>query len=246
MIFKPKVPDAVNLRVFIYLFLYAFISQASYSQIPQTIKLDEIPQRKVRNYMVSSEIDKMNDFSAIHSSWRSDMDETGFSINEKTFYLNAGLSAVWNCYRHVNFVRAWNGKSVSFGLLIVKSSNSVIYAKNTVLPEANAGQVYFLDLRLLKGLFNIPVAFEITNIDEEMKIMEFSYIDGNKSEGKQTISFFDNGDGTTRIVHKSYFRSKSSFRDKILYPFFHKKFIREFHENMKEYLDKETIITVHL
>jgi hypothetical protein len=246
MIFKPGLYHIVNLRVFVYLFISGFISQGLFSQTPQTIKLEEIPQRKVRNYMVSSEIDHMNDFSAIHSSWRTDIDESGFCINEKTFYLNTRLFAVWNCYRHVNFVRAWNGKSVSFGLLIVKSSNSVIYAKNTVLPEADTGQVYFLDLRLLKGLLNIPVAFEITKIDEGLKIIEFSYIDGNKSEGKQTIRFFDNGDGRTRIVHKSYFRSNSSFRDKILYPLFHKKFIREFHENMKEYLENEPITTAGL
>lgn len=246
MIFKPGVSDIVNLRVFIFLFFCSLISQPSYSQVAQTIKLEEIPQRKVRNYMVSSEIDQMNDFSAIHASWKSDMDESEFSINEKTFYLNTGLSVVWNCYRHVNFVRAWNGKSVSFGLLIVKYSNSVIYTKNTFLPEADTGQVYFLDLKLIKGLFNIPVAFEITNIDEDLKIMEFSYIDGNKSQGKQTIRFFENGDGKTRIVHKSFFRSNSSFRDKILYPYFHKKFIREFHENMKEYLESESVITVHL
>jgi len=245
MILKLRLPDIVSLRVLICLMVSGFISQAS-SQVPQTIKLEEIPQRKVRNYMVSSEIDQMDDFSSIHSSWKSNIDEAEFNINEKTFYLNTRLSAVWDCYRHVNFVRAWNGKSVKFGLLIVKSSNSVVYANSLVLPEADTGQVYFLDLRLMKGLFNIPVAFEITRIDERLKILEFSYIDGNKSEGKQTISFFDNGNGTTRIVHKSYFRSNSSFRDNVLYPFFHKKFIREFHENMKEYLDSETIITVHL
>jgi hypothetical protein len=246
MIFKLRHPALLNPRVLIYLFLSGFISQSSLSQIPQTIKLEEIPQRKVRNYMVSSQIDQMNDFSAIHSSWKSNNSESDFNINEKTFYLNARLPAVWDCYRHVNFVRAWNGKSVRFGLLIVKSTNTVIYPKNSVLPEADTGQVYFLELKLMKGLFNIPVAFEITHIDEALQIIEFSYIDGNKSEGKQTIRFFDNGDGTTRIVHRSYFRSNSSFRDNILYPFFHKKFIREFHENMKEYLENESVITVHL
>lgn len=246
MIFKPRLPDKVNLRVFILLFVLGCISQHSYSQVPGTIKLDEIPQRKVRNYMVSSEIDQMSDFSSIHPSWKGDIIESDYHINEKTFYLNTRLSAVWNCYRHVNFIRAWNGKSVRFGLLIIKSSNSVVYANSPVLPEVDTGQVYFLDLRLMKGLFNIPVAFEITIIDEELKTLEFSYIDGNKSEGKQTLRFIDNGDGTTNIIHKSFFKSGSSFRDNMLYPFFHKKFIREFHENMKEYLEKLTVITVHL
>jgi hypothetical protein len=241
---KISFSDIVFLRVIMFLLVSAFITPSSFSQAPQTIKLEEIPQRKVRNYMVSSEIDHMNDFSSIHPSWKGGIDESKFNINEKTFYLKEKLSNVWNCYRHLNFVRAWNGKSVRFGLLIVKSSNSVIYTNDPILPEVDTGQVYFLGLRLIKGLFNIPVAFEITNIDEEMKILEFSYIDGNKTEGKQTLMFIDNGDGTTNIVHKSYFRSNSSFRDNILYPFFHKKFIREFHENMKEYLENSSVLTI--
>ena len=244
MNFKFSFSDIVNLRVIILLFVCGFITPPSLSQAPQTINLEEIPQRKVRSYMVSSEIYQMNDFSSIHPSCNGSFDESKFSVNEKTFYLKTRLSSVWNCYRHVNFARAWNGKSVRFGLLIVKSSNSVIYANDPILPEVDTGQVYFLDLRLIKGLFNIPVAFEITNIDEDLKILEFSYIDGNKSEGKQILMFIDNGDGTTNILHKSYFRSNSSLRDKLLYPFFHKKFIREFHEYMKEYLEKASILIV--
>jgi hypothetical protein len=85
----------------------------------------------------------------------------------------------------------------------------------------------------MKGLINIPVAFEIIDIDRKKQILEFSYIDNNKSLGKQTIQFFDNGDGRTMIVHRSYFRSKSWLRNELLYPGFHKKFIKEFHKNMK-------------
>jgi hypothetical protein len=246
MTFNLRLSDIVKVRVIILLFISGFPSQFSFSQVAQTIRLEEIPQRKVRNYMVSSEINQMDDFSLIHPSWKSDIDESEFSVNEKIFYLNKQISSVWNCYRHVNFIKAWNGKSVRFGLLIVKSSNTVLYPGDKLFPEVDTGQVYFLNLRLMKGLLNVPVAFEITNIDEDLQILEFSYIEGNKSEGKQTIRFFNNGDGRTRIVHRSYFRSNSSFRDNILYPHFHKKFIREFHEYMKKYLDDEDIITVHL
>jgi len=69
-------------------------------------------------------------------------------------------------------------------------------------------------------------------------VVEFSYIDDNKAKGKQVIEFFDNGSGSTRIVHRSYFKSESSFRDRILYPPFHKKFIREFHRNMGQIIKK--------
>jgi hypothetical protein len=97
----------------------------------------------------------------------------------------------------------------------------------------------------MKGLFNIPVAFEIITIDQKKQIMEISYIDNNKSLGKQTIQFFDNGDGSTKIVHLSYFKSESAFRDSFLYPHFHNKFIREFHGNMKQLIRKNVLVTGH-
>jgi hypothetical protein len=86
----------------------------------------------------------------------------------------------------------------------------------------------------MRGLFNLPMAFEIINIDPVERLIEFSYIDGNKARGKQTIQFTDNDDGRIRITHKSFFKSNSPFRDNLLYPYFHRKFIREFHRNMKQ------------
>jgi hypothetical protein len=135
----------------------------------------------------------------------------------------------------------WNGHSVRFGLLISKCSNSVIYKNNPLFPDIDTGQVYFLDMRLLKGLLNVPAAFEITNIDQKQQMVEFSYIDNNTSLGKQTIQFFDNGKDCTRIVHRSYFKSESALRDDF-YPCFHNKFIKEFHRNMKHIIKSAELI----
>jgi hypothetical protein len=68
--------------------------------------------------------------------------------------------------------------------------------------------------------------------------MEFSYIENNISQGKQTILFCDGGNGQTKIVHITYFRSKSWLRDDLFYPYFHYKFIEEFHGNMKQLIMK--------
>ncbi len=74
----------------------------------------------------------------------------------------------------------------------------------------------------MKALFNVPVAFEIINISDNNQLVEISYIDNSKSKGEQTIQFSDNGDGYTRIVHRSYFKSESWLRENLLYPYFHK------------------------
>lgn len=227
-------PGMTNIKVIILLSVFGLSSLPSVSQDHKSIDLKEIHQRKVCKYIVSRSIDQMNDFSSIHASWKKNIDEAHFHVIEKTFYVENKLSDVWYCYRHSSPVSMWSGRSVRFGLLISKSSNAVSYINSYPFPEIDTGQVIFLNLRLIKGLFKVPVAFEIITIDREKQIMEFSYIDKNKSLGKQTLLFLDNGDGTTRIIHRSFFKSESAFRDGLLYPFFHKKFVDEFHRNMSK------------
>lgn len=227
-----------SIKVNILLFIFGLSSISSVSQSPKIINLGEIPQRRVRQYIQSRSIDRMHDFSSIHASCKKDITESDFNLNEKIFYLNYSLSKVWACYSQGNPLKTWNGPSIGLGLLISKCSESVVYAKDSFFPEIDTGQVYFLNLKLMKGLINIPVAFEIINIDRIKQILEISYIDNGKSQGKQTLQFFDAGDGRTMIVHRSYFKSKSWFRDDLLYPCFHKKFVKEFHRNMKHLIEK--------
>jgi len=232
MILRRTLCGTINLNLTCLFFLFGVLSVSGVSQSSKVINLEEIPQRKVRKYIVSSEIDQMNDFSAIHASWKEGISESGFHIRSKTFYLEFNLSNVWECYRHTGPEKMWNGQFSQLGLLISKCSNTVIYANNSYFPEIDTGQVCFLNLRIMRGLFNVPVAFEVINIDNNKHILEVSYIENNKSKGKQTIQFFDNGDGCTRIVHGSYFKSKSWLYDDIFYPYFHKKIIKEFHRKM--------------
>jgi hypothetical protein len=226
-----------NIKINILLFIFGLSSLIGVSQNLKIIDLKEIPQRRVRKYITSRSIDQMHDFSSIHASCKKDINVSDFNIVEKTFYLKYSLAKVWDWYSHGNLFKTWDGRSIRLGLLILKSSNSVIYVKNSFFPEIDTGQVYFLNLRLMKGIINIPVAFEIINIDRVNRILEISYIDNNKSQGKQTIQFFDNGDGRTMIIHRSYYKSGSRFRDELLYPEFHKKFIKEFHRNMKQCIE---------
>ena len=90
------------------------------------------------------------------------------------------------------------------------------------------------------GIYNVPVAFEFITVDSVQKVIEFSYIEGNKSSGVQQIKFLDMGGNRTKILHISYFKSNSPFRDRWLYPFFHIKIVNNFHRNMKRLLHLET------
>jgi hypothetical protein len=230
----------INLKQIIIFMIYGFLVLPGFSQGPK-INVEDIPQRKVRNYIVSRSIDKMDDFSSIHASWKRNFHESDFNIIEKTFFLNYSPSDSWEFYRHANTLKMWNGKTVKFGLLLSKCTNSAISTFNSSFHEIDTGDVYFLNLKLFKGLLNVEVAFEITRIDSKQRIMEFSYIDNNKSLGKQCIQFFDDGWGNTKIVHRSYFKSDSNIRDKLFYPYFHKKFINEFHRNMGKLIQNRNL-----
>jgi hypothetical protein len=211
---------------------FVYPSLTVLSQSLNSINLDEIPQRKVRKYIHSRSIDIMPDFSRIHSSWKKEVRESDFNVREKTIFLKYRLPRVWECYSHASPEKTWNSHSFRLGLLISKTLNRALYVDNSFLPPIDTGQIFFLNLRLLQGLVNAPVAFEVINIDGDHQVLEVSYIDNNKSKGKQTIQFFDNGDGRTRIVHRSYFKSGSKLYDAFVYPHFHKKFVKEFHKNM--------------
>jgi hypothetical protein len=85
----------------------------------------------------------------------------------------------------------------------------------------------------MSGLKNLATAFEFTSIDKENKIIEFSYLKGNISMGKQRIQFYETTKGYTRILHTSYYRNSNVFRNYFFYPFFHTRTTHEFHRNNK-------------
>jgi len=240
MIFSRTPFGSIQLKKTVLLFSIGLITICCLSKSMSTINLEKIPYRKVRKYIAEREIDQMNDFSLIHASCKKETIEPDFNVTQEVFYLKYDPTEVWNCYRNIDPLKTWNRKSIRFGLMISKLSNYVTYIDNTSAIRVDTGQVYFLNLRILIGLLNIPFAFEIINIDENRKVAEYSYIENNKARGKHVLEFLDNGNGATKIVHRSYFKSESSFRDKFLYPIFHKKFIKEFHRNMRQTIQDET------
>jgi hypothetical protein len=210
-----------------------FLFQPAVSQETSLINLEEISQKKVRKYIVSRDIDKLIDFSSLQPSCKKGINTSDFNTDERTFLYRNMISNVWNSYRFSDPMKSWEGRFVRFGLLISKTTNKVFYPGTSTGMVLDTGQVCFLNLRLLKGLFKLPVAFEIINIDPSSWKIEYSYLAGNIEKGKQMIQLFDAGENRTRVVHTSYFRSEFPFRDDVLYPYFHKKIIRNFHKKMR-------------
>jgi hypothetical protein len=225
----------IAFKYFVIITLTSLQLQSLAQNLLEDIKLNEINQRKIRRYIECQIEGNIHQFGEIHPSWNRGKDLSSFSKNEMTFFLSGNLQEVWQGYMSASPSRSWSGRMVSFGVLLQKFPGSVFY-KHDEINGIDTGQVCFLNLKLLLGIYRVPVAFEIITIDTAEKVIEFSYIEGNKSSGVQQVKFIDIGRNCTEIIHTSYFKSDSPIRDRWIYPFFHEKIVNDFHRNMRKLL----------
>ena len=165
-------------------------------------------------------------------------DLSSFSYHQKSYVIEMDVETVWNTYINVKPNEAWKGPLNTFKQSYSKSRNLLFDSTSTELPCIELGMVYELNLKLAK-LLNVGVAFQITELNEAEKIIEFTYGKDNKSHGRQRIVFKKEGNKTF-IIHYSNFKSDSKFRDKHLYPKFHEKCMDEFHANLHELIKLKT------
>lgn len=198
----------------------------------EEIDMSKIPQRKIRSYLTMQQERNITYFSDFRASCYSGMNLKDFYSMVNIYLVKMNPDSLWNLYKNTSVSESWNGKKISFGLLYSKQQNDICYRDERFESGVDTGQVFFVNLKLLKGMLNLPVGIEVVDVDCSQKSITFSYLEGNKSQGEQIIKLFRTQEGYTRIVHISNFRSDSRFRDKRLYPFFHTRVINDFHRNM--------------
>lgn len=229
VVFKPK-----KLTFLLALFLL-LSGLCGYSQCElDKVNLELIPYSSVKTYLENQKARNVKSFLDIKPTWSGSKE--GYNIQEKTYKVKGDLTEVWDYYKTTSPSVSWNGKKVMFGFMFSKEQNKPVY-KGEMISEIDTGQVIFLNLKLLK-FYNLAMAFEVISVDAEKKLIEFSYIEGNASQGKQSLQFINTPEGYTEIVHRSYFKSGSKLRDKFLYPFFHTRTTNEFHRIMRKIICK--------
>jgi len=152
-----------------------------------------------------------------------------YNFNSMTFEINLDLEPVWATYLNSDPKSTWSGKNIQFDFAYSKPRNKVYY-KNDELPPIHEGMGFYIVLNIA-GLKKVPVGIEITRIDHDNKVLEYTYLMENVSHGKQIVHFRTDFAGKTIIEHNTYFKSDSNFRDQ-LYPIFHEKLLEEFHQNV--------------
>jgi hypothetical protein len=153
---------------------------------------------------------------------------------ESAYRVKAIPDDVWNIYQTTNPAKSWNGHMVSFGLMVSREEHKVMYHDDNNFAHIDTGQVLYINLRILQGLYNLAVGLKITEIDTLKRSITYSYLKGGKSRGEQTLFFSKTRNGNTAIIHRTMFKGDSYLRDRYLYPWFHRIAINEFHRNMRK------------
>lgn len=202
--------------------------------LPTFIQLHQIKQPTIRNYINEKELRVREDFERLKSTPHQIGEIANYHLHSDTFLVEADVDTVWNTYLSISPKDTWNSEIVSFGCMFCRASGTVSYVDDPY-NGLQEGQVLFLNISLFWGKVNIAVAHKITHIVPEEKYIEFSYIEGGKTEGSQRLIFSSTPEGNTHIEHRTIYRgrTRSVLRERIMYPIFHTKVISAFHSNVK-------------
>jgi hypothetical protein len=223
------------MKLWLYVLLMGFSSACFAQRAAIQIDLTRIPQEKIRNLLEHQFTeDGLLQNGLLQPTYRKGQNLKGYRHLESVYLLREVPEKVWKSYQITSPAESWNGSMVSFGLLISTWKSSIMYRDDQFFAGIDTGQVLYVNLKIMKGLYNLAVGLEIIDIDSTRKSITFSYLKGGKSQGEQTIYFNPTKEGYTEIVHQTAFKGDSFIRDRCLYPYFHRIAINEFHRNMKK------------
>jgi len=226
--------------------VFLLISSAGQAQTQlKDIDQNRIRQKSIRNFLKAQQKIGIVNFEDFKPSVDEQTDSSLFDSNVHYFSLQHGQSstrqarsAAWKTYLSTHPAQVWQGKVVSCGFVYSPQSKQAIFPDDPY-PGLETGQVFFIEMRVFFGLVRFPVCFLVTQIDESRQAITFSYIASGPSKGAQKIQLTDNGNGETQIRHSSIHQTKNVIRDKTLYPIYHKKAIREVHQNIKNRIETD-------
>ena len=154
--------------------------------------------------------------------------ESTFSYHDMAIEHDAPLDAVWTAYTSSDPRAGWNGEGITYGFAYSRSELALYLRASDGVPPQREGTGFFLDIRVFG--FEMAAGLEITRIDAAAKIVEFTYLAGGNTRGKQRMTFRDAGNNTV-IQHETWFRCERRIRA-WLYPAGHARTVRAFHRNV--------------
>lgn len=218
------------------LIIFSLVTSVGYAQTPlSNTDNSRIKQKSIRIFL-KSQIEKgIVNFEDFRPSIDAQTDTNKFDSNIYRFQLQQTPAAAWKVYIKAHPAKIWQGRIVSCGFIYSPVNKRIIFADDKY-PGLENGQIFFIEMRVLCGLVKFPVCFMVTKIDESQHSITFSYVSSGSSKGAQTIRLTDSGKGETEILHSSIHQTENVLRDQTLYPIYHRKAIKEVHQNISKIL----------
>ncbi|MBA4053495.1 MAG: hypothetical protein C0490_02170, partial [Marivirga sp.] len=209
------------------------------SEHTQNVDFGRIKHKKVKKFMTDYGLTDLAGFRTMVPLCYVATEKNSYHTHHKTFLIKKGIGLVWDTYLSIHPMEAWKGQMVSFGLQYSKKDKMINYLSDDY-TGMQKGQIIILNLNLFWGLLNIAVAHEVTEVNEQKRLIKLCYMKGGASEGSQWITLSETKEGFTKVSHQTLYKSKSNFRDTKLYPALHTKAITEFHLNVKRKAESGT------
>ncbi len=210
------------------LICFLFTTNIVFGQV-NDVDLERITPKNLKKSLVKTQLFMVDNIINLPTTCPRIKDSTHYFHNY-TVYFDAPIDSVWNAYNTVSPTKVWNSKIISFGFAYARADNQLYY-EDEIIDHLEVGQIQFLSLRYLGGIFKLTNALELTKIDENSKSLQFCYMRYGKSQGTQIIKLTEEN-GRTKVTHNTYYKSGSKFRDKRLYPYFHEITVKDLHENI--------------
>jgi hypothetical protein len=149
----------------------------------------------------------------------------GYHTQKEVLLVGTDLIETWNKYKNATPGTVWSGPHVLYQYGKDQNDGDV---KSTDVMQENMRLV----IKIIFGKIKLDVGLIVNQIDDGKKLIQISYVKSNRSQGTQYLTFKQVGD-KTEITHMSYFKSESKLRDVLLYKYFHKRTVREFHSKVR-------------
>jgi hypothetical protein len=221
------------LRIFI-LAIFILIAISSQAQTHLTdADTNRIKQKSIRTYLKNQIELGMVNFEDFRPSVNEQTDSSRFNSYKSHFYLKQTPAAAWEAYLTIHPAKIWQGHVISYSFIYSPKHKSFIFSDDSY-PGLETGQLFFIEMRLLFGIVKLPICLMVTQINTNKHEISFSYIESGPSKGSQSIRLENNIGNETNILHSSIHKTRHVLRDKIFYPFYHRKAIGEVHRNIRK------------
>ena len=206
-----------------------------------SIDYHRIVYEKVRKLVSTYKKSGINAFGELQTVCFNEDNPADFRTYKRTRLIRQNIRVVWqNCTRQ-SMNEQKEGKIMNVGLLVSGNINSLYYS-NEIPRDIEVGQKLFFNLRLLGGLKNVGVAMEVTDIDNDKKIVKYCYLDHGLTKGTQEITLKTTPEGFTEITHYTRYKCRSWLQNNVLYDIFHGHIVKEFLQQLKDQSEKQPYV----